>query len=89
MSEHAGFINGYSASESYSTSFVIDSIKEIKVFLTNTTDKVQILTNLPNPLFPKDTFNGNLIIEFYTQANYGEEYVKKVFKINPNVINIR
>ena len=58
------------------------------MFLTNTTDKVQILTNLPNPLFPEDTFNG-LIIEFYTQANYGEEYVKKVFKISPNVINIR
>lgn len=57
-------------------------------FLTNSTDKVHIDTNLPSP-FPKGVSNDFLTLEFEVQSGHGEEYVKKVFGINPLVRDIR
>jgi hypothetical protein len=86
--DFAGFLDGYKATENYSNSFTIDSIEKIIVYLTNATDKVRIITNLPSP-FPKNVSNDNLTIEFSTQADHGEEYVKNIFKRTPLVVNIR
>jgi len=83
----AGFINGYVAKESYTNEFSLN-IQKITVFLTHGTDKVHVITNLPSP-FSVEVDNSNLILEFQVTSDKGEEYIKRVFNIVPQVINTR
>ncbi|MCK9440293.1 MAG: hypothetical protein M0Q13_02615 [Methanothrix sp.] len=69
--ELAGFINGYVATESYGNSNNFSLvIEKITVFLTNTTDKIHIITNLPSP-FPIELDNSNLTLEFQVSSDKG------------------
>lgn len=66
------------------------NIRGIKVLLTNTMDTVIIATDLPcqmpPALFPDQP---PLDLMFYAPADGGVEYVRQVFHMEPEVINVR
>jgi hypothetical protein len=66
------------------------NISKITVQLTNATDKVYVKTDLPCP-FVKDAIPSQPPLDFYfdTTRDTGIEYVKKVFGIEPEIINSR
>ena len=63
-------------------------IEKVIVFLTEGMDMVHFHTNLPAP-FPEEVDNGNLVLEFKCTANWGENYVRLHFGMEPEVKNIR
>lgn len=61
-------------------------VKKIVVLLTDGTDIITIFYE-GKPTFPN--MNNEPILKTETQKNYGIEYCKKNFNINPVVVDVR
>ena len=63
-------------------------IKKIIVTITDKTDRVSILTDMPSP-YPTEVDDQDLSIDFATKKNSGVDYVREHFGIEPEIIDIR
>lgn len=66
------------------------NIKEIRVLLTDGPDHISIITDLPCP-YVKDFAPSQqpLELDFQASMDTGADYVKRVFKMEPKVTNVR
>jgi len=65
----------------------IEITGEVTVIVPTGTDEVFLRTNLPSPFSPSVDPNP-VSLQFKTPHNKGEEYVKRVFGINPKIIKV-
>ncbi len=66
------------------------NISRIQIVLTHTMDYVVIHTDLPCPLPPAALPSQEpLALMFHAPKDGGEEYVKRVFGIQPEIIHAR
>jgi hypothetical protein len=61
-------------------------VKEVKVLLTNGTDRICLELNAPTP-YPEMKYEATACIE--ARYGYGETWCKEVLGITPKVINAR
>ena len=61
-------------------------IKNIRVQITDSTDRVTIYTYLPSP-FPPEITKADLEIDFHVAKGSGIEYVREHFGVDPEVID--
>jgi hypothetical protein len=65
----------------------MDNIVKIVVLLTDGADSISVHIDSPSPM-PKVS-KDKLSMDFRAEANTGVDYVKRVFGIEPEVIDIR
>ncbi len=67
---------------------MILEIVNIEILLTDSTDKVFVYTDMSSP-FPNWLLDYELKMSFECARNYGVQYVRENFNIEPKVTNIR
>ncbi|MEG0869777.1 MAG: hypothetical protein RSD49_08400 [Hafnia sp.] len=61
-------------------------ITRIVVMLTESSDRINLSTHLPQAVWP---YKGNQVISFEAARNTGLEYVRRHFDIEPEILDVR